>query len=614
MSAPSTSGAGAAGEAHAGPDAAAAGDGGELVLELLEEDEDDEACDREEAQDGWFAASQQQHELQSAGAGEAGTEAGAGPSAADEPAWKDYATVFTNDKAGMGDNMVHSKEHVQRVVYEMSQGSPHFENERRKERAADERASRMEAHVRAATEQALQAARRRADAALTALELTRRSDRAWALFDMDQFFFAVHAQKDPKLHEVPVAVGGIGMISTANYAARRYGVRSAMPGFIAKKLCPQLTFVRSDFAEYSRVSKLFGEALRPFDPEGTAYQAGLDECYVDLKAASAARDETPAETCAAARAAIKAATGITVSAGLAPSRQLAKVASDLNKPDGQYVLPSNRGAVVAFARGLPLRKIGGIGRMAERTLQRALGVKTCGDLYEKRGEVMLLESFLQSSVPFYLRVMNGCFSADPPQREGRKGCSEERTFQATANVGMLASRLNDIAADLARRLVELDLHRRFSSLTLKVKFSDYVVRQSSLSHPPTVAAGLEGDEAAAWLAERMTTAALPLLKEHARHSSIRLLGLRAAGFDKGSARAVGQQTLAQALERAEKSPAKRLAPEGGRDANVDITEVDVAEQARILEEIQRSKTKGGTKKKQRRERGQASLAALWGKR
>ena len=112
----------------------------------------------------------------------------------------------------------------------------------------------------------------------------------------------------------------------------------------------------------------------------------------------------------------------------------------------------------------------------------------------------------------------------------------------------------------------------------------------------------------------MTTAALPLLKEHARHSSIRLLGLRAAGFDKGSARAVGQQTLAQALERAEKSPAKRLAPEGGRDANVDITEVDVAEQARILEEIQRSKTKGGTKKKQRRERGQASLAALWGKR
>ena len=308
----------------------------ELSLDPAGDDDDDEEARRlgagdvgDERSTEWFAPSQQEAPAPQRDPPQQPQREPQQEQQPEQPSqqsqeWKTYATVFTNQKAGM-DDMVHSKEHIQRTVYEMSKNSAHFKNERRKEAAADERSARMRSRLVAAPQAAVDAARRRADAALSRLEQQRYSGggdveraRAWCLFDIDQFFFAVHALKDPSLHAVPVGVGGIGMLSTANYAARKYGVRAAMPGFIALALCPQLKFVASDFPEYTRVSRLFRDALREFDPDGTAYQAGLDECYVDLTAAAAARGESPAETAAAARAAVKAATGITVSAGIAP--------------------------------------------------------------------------------------------------------------------------------------------------------------------------------------------------------------------------------------------------------------------------------------------------------
>lgn len=333
---------------------------------------------------------------------------------------------------------------------------------------------------------------------------------------------------------------------------------------------------------------------------------------------------------------------------LCRSRALAKVCSDINKPDGQFVLPPERDAVMSFTRALPLRKIGGIGRMAERSLRSALGVGTCGELFEKRGELMLLQDFWQSSVPFYLRVMNGCFDDSPPARDGRgrKGMSEERTFRATSDIAVLGPRLDEIASHLAKRLVDEDLQRKVGTLTLKVKWNDYVVRQSSLAPPAPPAkaqsmdascgedaeeakAGRFAERERAWLQEALAMAALQMLREHARVKPIRLLGLRASGFEAGKAAALatGQQTLEQAIAAAaQQQPTLAATPGAGNGAGaqqsqeIDLDAVDVSEQENILRQIEQQQLQrgkrapSGAKGTAKRAKGQKSLQAFFGKR
>jgi DNA polymerase kappa len=278
--------------------------------------------------------------------------------------WQTFSTVFTNAKAGM-DQV--DAEHVRRVVYEASVGSAFHANERRKEEAAAARTA--EAVERAGRLAPAELARHAAaaDARLARLEASRDLSRCWMVVDFDAFFASVEEQKDPALRDKPMAVGGGSMICTANYEARRYGVRSAMPGFIALKLCPQLVFVRPDFESYKRASALGREALAAFDPD--LEMASLDEAYLDVTAllrrerergdagergagAAAATAAAPAAAAAVptleeverlaarVRAAVRERTGgLTCSVGAAPNRTLAKICADLRKPDGQYVLP-----------------------------------------------------------------------------------------------------------------------------------------------------------------------------------------------------------------------------------------------------------------------------------
>ena len=183
------------------------------------------------------------------------------------------------------------------------------------------------------------------------------------------------------------------MISTANYAARKFGVRSAMPGFIAKKLCPQLVFVDSDFAKYKHYASLTREVFKEYDPQ---FDAGsLDEAYLEISAYCAAKSMTPADVAEALRREVREKTKLTCSAGVAPTRRLAKVCSDANKPDGQMVIEPTRDAVAALLSSLPVRKIGGVGKVLDRTLA-AFGIATCGDLLRERALVVALFSEVQS--------------------------------------------------------------------------------------------------------------------------------------------------------------------------------------------------------------------------
>jgi DNA polymerase kappa len=175
-----------------------------------------------------------------------------------------------------------------------------------------------------------------------------------------------------------LCAGGLGMISTANYVARKYGVRSAMPGFIGKELCAKpapgsrleaskLVFVKPDFTKYVAISEQVKALLKEhFDPY--LQSGGIDEAYLDVTEYMRTHAKTPVEVAEEIRACIREATyswpgaarevsGLTCSCGVAPNRRLAKICSDINKPDGQYVLEASREHILDFVSSLPIRKV-----------------------------------------------------------------------------------------------------------------------------------------------------------------------------------------------------------------------------------------------------------------
>lgn len=177
-------------------------------------------------------------------------------------------------------------------------------------------------------------------------------------------------------------------MTTASYEARKYGCRSAMPGYIGMKLCPHLKIISPDFAWYLECSRKIMDTLRSF---GETSPASLDEAYVSVTDYCARENVTPAEAGERMRAQVKLVSGLTVSAGISPNALISKVAADLNKPNGQFVVEPTVEASIAFASALPIRKISGIGRVSERWLTE-IGVQTVGDIYTLRGKLYLVVS------------------------------------------------------------------------------------------------------------------------------------------------------------------------------------------------------------------------------
>ncbi|MBQ2515968.1 MAG: helix-hairpin-helix domain-containing protein, partial [Desulfovibrio sp.] len=178
--------------------------------------------------------------------------------------------------------------------------------------------------------------------------------------DMDAFFASVEQMDNPALRGRPVMVGGgdRGVVATASYEARRFGVHSAMPAGQARRLCPQGVFVRPRFDRYKELSGKVMEVLRAHSP--LVEQASIDEAYLDAEGLERVYGSLPALVCSL-RCAIRTATGgLTCSVGVAPVKFLAKICSDVNKPDGVFILET--GDVEAFLATLPVRKIPGVGQ------------------------------------------------------------------------------------------------------------------------------------------------------------------------------------------------------------------------------------------------------------
>ncbi len=291
--------------------------------------------------------------------------------------------------------------------------------------------------------------------------------------DMDAFYASVEQRDDPSLRGKPLAVGGggpRGVVSAASYEARKFGVRSAMSGVLARKLCPELLFVRPDFEKYSTVSKQIREVFHEYTD--LVEPLSLDEAYLDV---TENKVGMPSATVIATwvRQKIKERTALNASAGISINKFLAKVASDINKPNGQKTIPPEE--VIPFLEELDIRKFFGIGKVTAKKMYEH-GIFTGLDL-KKKSKEYLEEHFGKSGVYYYDVVRGQHTSLVKPNRI-RKSLAAERTFteNITSEVFMI-ERLEHIAQEIERRLTKGKVAGK--TVTLKIKYSDFTLQTRS---------------------------------------------------------------------------------------------------------------------------------------
>lgn len=285
---------------------------------------------------------------------------------------------------------------------------------------------------------------------------------------MDAFYAAVEQRDRPELRGRPVVVGGSpksrGVVCTASYEARRFGVRSAMPCAKAYRMCPEAVFVPPDFRRYRAVSEQIHEIFRRYTD--LVEPLSLDEAYLDVTS-NHPGIPTATEVAKHIRADIRAETGLTASAGVAPNKFLAKVASDLRKPDGLAVIPPSK--VAEFVRTLPVRKVPGVGRVTEAACLRR-GIRTCGDFLAYDPE--RLATWFGTSGPWFHRLAQGIDPRPVVVDQVRRSCSIEDTFpRDLLRVAEALAALEELATGLERRLAVEDIRGR--TVTLKVKYGDF---------------------------------------------------------------------------------------------------------------------------------------------
>ena len=288
--------------------------------------------------------------------------------------------------------------------------------------------------------------------------------------DCDCFYAAVEMRDDPSLRDLPIAIGGKsdrrGVVATCNYKAREYGVRSAMPTGQALKLCPDLVVVPGTMSKYREAAQQIRQIFYRYTDK--VEPLSLDEAYLDVTDCTECHGSATliAEEI---RKVIALEVGVTASAGIAPNKFLAKVASDLNKPDGQYVITPPE--IDAFVERLKVKRIFGVGKVTNEKLRR-LGIETCGDLQQRP----LLELVDKFGV-FGKRLHDLSFGRDNREvnaNSRRKSLSVERTYSDDlADQAACLQKLPDLLLELRSRLRRVDSDYLVTKQLIKMKFSDF---------------------------------------------------------------------------------------------------------------------------------------------
>lgn len=345
--------------------------------------------------------------------------------------------------------------------------------------------------------------------------------RTYFHLDMDAFFVSVEELFDPSLKGKPVVVGGRpnerGVVSAASYAARKFGVHSAMPLRTAYKLCPQALFVDGHPERYREYSGKVYETLQAFSP--LVEMASIDEAYLDVTGTERLYGP-PLRAAHLLHERIQVSTRLNCSIGIAASRLVAKISSDQAKPNGVlWVLPGHE---AAFLAPLDVRKVPGVGKVTEKNLN-ALGIRKVGDL-AKLDESFLAERFGKWGLALAgkSRGMDagGWFDTDIGEDTGPKSISHEHTFsEDTADTVHLEATLARLSEMVGRRLREHRLHAR--TIQLKLRYSDFstITRAHSFGRPTQL--DTELFEQARELFRRNWKTGAP----------VRLLGVHASSFE-----------------------------------------------------------------------------------
>ena len=345
--------------------------------------------------------------------------------------------------------------------------------------------------------------------------------RTYFHVDMDAFFVSVEELFDPSLKGKPVVVGGRpdqrGVVSAASYAARKFGVHSALPLRTAYRLCPQAIFVDGHPDRYREYSGRVLEVLRGFTP--LVEMASIDEAYLDVTGTGLLHGP-PLQAADRLHGRIKSAVNLNCSIGISTSRMVAKVASDQAKPNGVlWVIP---GSEAGFLAPLAIGRIPGVGKVAEKNLA-ALGIRYVGDL-TKLDDAFLAQRFGKWGLALAGKSRGldsgGWFDHEVGDSAAPKSISHEHTFpQDTGEAGTLEATLLHLSEKVGRRLREQGLHAR--TIQLKLRYSDFstITRAHSFDH-------------ATQLDTEIFQQVRRMMHENRKAgAAIRLLGVHAAGFE-----------------------------------------------------------------------------------
>jgi len=344
--------------------------------------------------------------------------------------------------------------------------------------------------------------------------------------DMDAFYASVEQLDDPTLKGKPLAVGGggaRGVVSAASYEARKFGVRSAMSGYLAKKNCPDLIFVPPRFRRYKEISQQVRKIF--LDYTDLVEPLSLDEAYLDV---TENKKGNPSATLLATeiRERIFEELHLTASAGISINKFIAKVASDYNKPNGQKTV--NPEEVIPFLEDLEIRKFYGVGKVTSEKMYK-LGIFTGKDLKAK--ELDFLTSHFGKSGNHYYHVVRGIHNSPVKPNRIPKSVGAERTFNEnlSSEIFML-ERLTHIAAELEKRLKKSKIAGK--TITLKIKYSDFTLQTRSKTLPYYVA-----DQ------ELILETAKELLYQESLQNSVRLLGISLANLNTADKKAPKEEPI-----------------------------------------------------------------------
>jgi DNA polymerase-4 len=331
--------------------------------------------------------------------------------------------------------------------------------------------------------------------------------------DMDAFYASVEQKDRPELKGQPIAVGGSsqrGVVAAASYEARKFGVRSALSSVVAKRNCPELIFVKPRFDRYREISNQIKEIFHEFTD--LVEPLSLDEAYLDVT--DNKKDQESATYLARdIRNRIYEKTGLHASAGISINKFLAKVASDINKPNGQKTISPKE--VIPFLEGLEIGDFHGIGKKTAEKMNR-LGIFNGADL-KSRSLEFLLQHFGKRGNHYY-QIVRGLHLSDVQPTRIRKSVGAERTFSENLIAeNDLLEKIDHIADEVAARLKKHQLSGK--TITLKIKYSDFTIKTRSITLEDNLSQK-----------NKIYNYAVALLRQESLERSVRLLGITVSNF------------------------------------------------------------------------------------